>query len=272
MKKTPAARRRPTARPPGARSCEQTEDTSPTPLRVLIVEDNKISSQLAFTAVQALGFTPIEEATVAAGRKRLQDGDPISIVLLDLRMPGEDGYAFLKWIRQRPALNSLRVVVCSALDPVVDQQEVDEAIHLGADCYLRKPIVAHELRQALAKVGEQIPPVLTGPNAATLRGVPQARYRQLLSTFYAELPVTVESLLTRLAALELGNSSGLDVEATAVEGAAGSVGAMRLAALCADLRRAYADIEGEDIALFSARLRSELALLVALRPGPTPAP
>ena len=59
------------------------------------------------------------------------------LVLLDLRMPGMDGFEVLRWIRAQPDLKRLLVVVLSSSD---QQCDIDKAYELGANSYLLKPV------------------------------------------------------------------------------------------------------------------------------------
>ncbi len=59
------------------------------------------------------------------------------LLLLDLKMPGTDGFDVLKWMRQQPGLQAMRVVVLTSSDQMRD---VNEAYHLGANSFLVKPI------------------------------------------------------------------------------------------------------------------------------------
>ena len=58
------------------------------------------------------------------------------LILLDLKMPGMDGFEVLKWIRQQPGLSSMRVIVLTSSNRIRD---VNEAYHLGANSFLVKP-------------------------------------------------------------------------------------------------------------------------------------
>jgi len=60
-----------------------------------------------------------------------------SLVLLDLKMKGIDGFEVLRWIRQQPALTRLRVVVLTSSNAVGD---VNLAYQLGANSFLVKPV------------------------------------------------------------------------------------------------------------------------------------
>lgn len=60
-----------------------------------------------------------------------------SLVLLDLKMPGLDGFDVLSWIRNEPTLHALRVVVLSSSD---EMRDVNKAYQLGANSFLVKPV------------------------------------------------------------------------------------------------------------------------------------
>lgn len=59
-----------------------------------------------------------------------------ALVLLDLNMPGVDGFEVLQWIRRQPNLKGLRVVVLTASGAAAD---INRAYKLGANSFLTKP-------------------------------------------------------------------------------------------------------------------------------------
>ena len=73
-----------------------------------------------------------------------------SLVLLDLNMPGMDGFEVLRWIRQQQHLRMLRVVVLTSSNELRD---VNLAYQIGANSFLVKPVDFErfvEISQALA--------------------------------------------------------------------------------------------------------------------------
>jgi CheY-like chemotaxis protein len=58
------------------------------------------------------------------------------LLLLDLKMPGVDGFEVLKWVRSQPGMSALRILVLTSSDAIRD---VNEAYHLGANSFLVKP-------------------------------------------------------------------------------------------------------------------------------------
>ncbi|HVM49704.1 MAG TPA: response regulator [Candidatus Acidoferrum sp.] len=69
------------------------------------------------------------------------------LLLLDLRMPKLDGFDVLKWIRKRPELAHLVVVLFSSSD---EPKHISRAYDLGANWYLVKP---HSMQELTALVG-----------------------------------------------------------------------------------------------------------------------
>ena len=59
------------------------------------------------------------------------------LFLLDLRMPGRDGFEVLEWLRQQPSLAPLRTIVLTTSEEISD---VDRAYALGANSFLTKPM------------------------------------------------------------------------------------------------------------------------------------
>jgi CheY-like chemotaxis protein len=120
---------------------------------VLLVDDSENDARLLAAAFNRLGLTnPIiwlsrGEQAIAylAGEGEYADRDrsPFpSVLILDLRMPGMDGFAVLEWIREHPELRRLFVVALSALD---DTKSMNRAYELGANSYLTKPVDPDEL-------------------------------------------------------------------------------------------------------------------------------
>ena len=74
------------------------------------------------------------------------------LVLLDINMPGSDGFDVLRWIRRQPSLAGLCVVVLSASD---EMRDVNLANNLGADSFLVKPLESKSIRELWQTVMER---------------------------------------------------------------------------------------------------------------------
>lgn len=110
-------------------------------LPVLVIDDDAISRHVL---VQTLTSAGLEAFAVGDGDGALDwlaQNEP-SIILLDLVMPGKDGYSILHFVRQHPNLAPIPVVVLTALD---SEEEIQRVFLEGADDYVHKPFRPTEL-------------------------------------------------------------------------------------------------------------------------------
>lgn len=101
---------------------------------VLIVEDD---AMLARVLAESLKLEKIKVSIVSNGADVLEQVDKIKpkIILLDLILPGIDGFTVLKQLKDNPGTASIPVVVVSNLDQASDVKSVKA---LGADQYFLK--------------------------------------------------------------------------------------------------------------------------------------
>ena len=145
-------------------------------LRVLLVEDEPLQRRVLSAQLRKAGHEPLEldsgEAVIDAVRAKAPD-----IVLLDVELPGIDGYTVCGMIKADPALAEIPVVFLSA------HADVESRLHglsHGADEFLTKPIDPRELSlrlELLAKrrhrAGDAVPPATpTVPKAAVTAPAP----------------------------------------------------------------------------------------------------
>jgi adenylate cyclase len=116
--------------------------------RVLVVEDAVVNRKLIVRLLREQGHTV---SAAGDGLEALEalggDGEPpFDVVLLDLVMPGLDGYATLERMKADPRLAHLPVIVISAVEEL---DSVVRCIELGALDYLPKPVDPAILRARL---------------------------------------------------------------------------------------------------------------------------
>jgi len=112
---------------------------------VLVAEDDEATRRALTTLLTSAGFTVLTAANGREALDALRRQPRPELVLLDLVMPGVDGWQFLREKRQDPALASIPVVVVSG---VADPSK--QAAPLGAEAQLQKPVAFDQL---LAVVG-----------------------------------------------------------------------------------------------------------------------
>src|SRR5256885_7616978 len=111
--------------------------TSPHYETILVAEDNEDHVLLIKRAFQeARLMNPIHFVRDGAEAVAYLNGDgkyadrkecPIpAMLLLDLKMPNKNGFEVMEWIRQQPALRSLKIVVLTTSDRVFDAQHAYE--------------------------------------------------------------------------------------------------------------------------------------------------
>ena len=104
--------------------------------------------------------------------------DPYAVAIVDLAMPGTDGMRFGKKIRESAALKNTKLILATAFDkPGIGE----EAISLGFDAYLTKPVRQSELFDAIASVllESRPPPADTKITKAFARSYRDPRHGQI---------------------------------------------------------------------------------------------
>jgi class 3 adenylate cyclase len=109
---------------------------------VLVVDDDALNRRLLSATLAREG---IRTTTVKDGEEALTavKEDPPDVVLLDIEMPGIDGFEVLERIKADEATRHLPVIMISGLD---DTQSVVRCLEIGADDFLPKPFDAAILR------------------------------------------------------------------------------------------------------------------------------
>lgn len=115
---------------------------------ILIVEDNALNLELATDLLAAAGYS-IRQARTAEEGLRMAIGEPPDLILMDLRLPGMDGYAALRHLRADPRTAHIPTVALTAQAMRGDQEAVLAA---GFNDYISKPINTSSFPQTVARV------------------------------------------------------------------------------------------------------------------------
>lgn len=108
---------------------------------ILVVDDTPQNLKLLADLLEAEGYAATTAASGEEALERIAETAP-DLVLLDIMMPGLNGYEVCRRIRADAATALLPVVLVTSLDP---QQERVRGIEAGADDFLSKPIHKPEL-------------------------------------------------------------------------------------------------------------------------------
>ena len=118
------------------------------PGAVLVIEDDPAIRKFACRALELEGYRVLQAEDADEGM-RLASQESVSLILLDLRLPGRDGWSLLKELKSTAGLADIPVVVCTA-SVAVSQKE--RAMRMGAAGYLKKPLGVASLRQEVKRI------------------------------------------------------------------------------------------------------------------------
>lgn len=102
--------------------------------KVLIVEDDKFLRELISQKLSKEGYNPIPAVDGEEGVKKAKEEKP-DIILLDLILPGVDGFEVLTKIKEDPATSSIPVIILSNLGA---KEDIERGMKLGAADYMIK--------------------------------------------------------------------------------------------------------------------------------------
>lgn len=137
----------------------------PVPAKILIVDDEVRNRKLLEVFARADGYLTIS----AAGGKEgiaLAVSELPNLILLDLMMPGTDGFEVTRWLKNNPATRNIPIIIVSALDDLAAHQRM---LASGADEFIGKPVDRWELSLRISKLlsggsSSAAPPILPADN------------------------------------------------------------------------------------------------------------
>ena len=114
-------------------------------LTILVVDDNLLNLKLLATTLDNHGYKTITAMDGANAKHLAETGNP-DIILLDIKMPGEDGFDVIKHLKNNPATSAIPVIFLSGVSELESKLT---GFQLGAVDYITKPF--HPL-EVLARV------------------------------------------------------------------------------------------------------------------------
>jgi PAS domain S-box-containing protein len=133
--------------PPGRRMIEEALPLGGIPLRVLIVDDNRDAAESLARLLQMSGHDVLTvtngAAAVAHAASTLPDA-----VLLDIGMPGMDGYEVARRLRELPGADTLQIIAMTGYGTPEDRRRSTES---GIDHHLVKPLDFAHLERLLSQ-------------------------------------------------------------------------------------------------------------------------
>ena len=108
---------------------------------ILYIEDNPDNQKLVSRVLKAEGFTVLIAANPPDGFTILQNQTP-DIILMDIHLPGTDGYTMTEQLRTKKHLNTVPII---ALTANVTSDDKQKSLQAGCNGFIQKPINVDEL-------------------------------------------------------------------------------------------------------------------------------
>jgi two-component system cell cycle response regulator DivK len=118
--------------------------------RILVVEDQEDNRRIMRDLLTSAGYEMIEAVTGEEG-VALAERQPPDLILMDIQLPGLDGYGATRRIKANPALRHIPIIAVTSYALSGDDVKAREA---GCDAYVAKPFSPRAL---LAKIREFLP-------------------------------------------------------------------------------------------------------------------
>lgn len=125
--------------------------------RILVIDDEVDVQDLIKIILERFNFELVRALNVATAVQILRQKPLPDLVLLDLMLPDVDGLELLRQIRETHFFDTMPVIIVSAL---AEPDVIRKGLELGADRYITKPGLAHNLVktvQEVLKTGRRVP-------------------------------------------------------------------------------------------------------------------
>jgi twitching motility two-component system response regulator PilH len=118
-------------------------------LKVLIIDDSNVERHLLKKMLNELNFASIIEATNGEEGVKIAEENKPDLILMDVIMPGINGFQATKKIISNQALKNVPIIICSSKD-----QEIDKmwGVKQGARAYIIKPVNKNILFEEINKL------------------------------------------------------------------------------------------------------------------------
>ncbi|MCI0654541.1 MAG: sigma 54-interacting transcriptional regulator [Methylococcaceae bacterium] len=120
---------------PGLESPAAAEASTPTPAHLLVVDDDELNRDLLARNLRQQGYL-ISVAEDGNQALEMVKAQPFDLVLLDVLMPGMDGFATCRALKTQAGTNDIPIIFMTALADTVDKVQ---GLRLGAVDYITKP-------------------------------------------------------------------------------------------------------------------------------------
>lgn len=247
-------------------------------LRILLVDDNAINTQLAAEMLERVGATVTTAANGREAVEKVSEADgAFSLVLMDVQMPVMDGHMAAKQIRERWSSDRLPIVAMTAHAMA---EERERCLDSGMNDLLTKPINPGALLNMVASItsrGSEPLPATLPPPVSEMSGLPETLPGLSVHELLSRCMGNTDMLMRVVTGFIKEGGSAADALSAAIgqadrnnvlrhvhtlKGLSGNVGATELHKVCKELEAARKSEEGSaDFQHFIPLIRQQLELI-----------
>ncbi len=115
--------------------------------KILIVDDAVSSQELMMISLQKYNIEIVRAYNGREAIEKAASEKPV-LIMMDLKMPGIDGFEAIRAIRSNPDMTDVPIIVLTAL---YGEEERQEALEAGCNYFMAKPFRLGELRKVVEK-------------------------------------------------------------------------------------------------------------------------
>ena len=173
--------------------------------RILVVDDNADLLQMIRMLLEERGGHEVILSAEGEDGLAKARANPPDLAIIDVMMPGMNGYEVCRRLRQNPATAQIPIIILTARGQPVDRET---ALAAGADEYIAKPVTMAELLERVSRLlTTKMPPRVAGGTVAVM----SLRGGVGVTTLAVNLAVTLaRSLPNQVCLVDLSPSSGHD--------------------------------------------------------------
>lgn len=120
-------------------------------MNILIIEDDPTDMKLLSAVLKAGDHRVLEKATAEQALEEIKARHP-EVILLDLQLPGMDGLALARLLKQDPETQHIPIVAITAAR---EKFSKEEALAAGCDAYIVKPVDTRKLSDQIVSAAAQ---------------------------------------------------------------------------------------------------------------------
>jgi two-component system, sensor histidine kinase and response regulator len=253
---------------PTAASVPQPAGDTPSPARILLVEDNAVNRKVAMGILQRHQHLVTCAVTGVEALAKLAAAE-FDVVLMDVQMPEMDGLECTHWIRakERTAGGHVPIIAMTAHAMAGDRER---CLAAGMDDYVSKPIVAKDLLAAVTRSRVAVAPAPEAPverPSGAIRRLPdreamlamldgdQALLAEIVELFVHDSPGLLEAIRSALAR---GDAAALERAAHTLKSCVGQLDARVAYDLAQQIERLARGGDTSEVARLLAELGAEV--------------